>query len=105
MQKENASEAEIKRALIEAIPHLNTLGEEQIEQWEIAIAYLLLLILHRRPDEQHDDLKTVVQDQIPLLRRKAVTEMVYSMADRLREQGIKQGREEEAAKEGREEGP
>ena len=70
LQKENASEAEIKSPLIEAISHLNTLGEDQIEQWEIAIAYLLLLILHRRPDEQHDDLQTVVQDQIPLLRRK-----------------------------------
>ena len=103
LQKENASEAEIKSAFIEAISHLNTLGEEQIEQWEIAIAYLLLLILHRRPDEQHDGLKIVVQDQIPLSRRKEVTEMVYSMADLLLEQGEKRGIER-GRQEGRQEG-
>ena len=94
LQKENASEGEIKRSLIEAISHLNTLGETQIEQWKMAIAYLLLLILHRRPAEQHDSLKTVVQDQISLSRRKEVTEMVYSMADRLLDEGAKRGIEQ-----------
>ena len=73
--------------MIKAISHINTLGEEQKQQWELAISYLLLLILHLRPAEQHDDLKTVVQEQIPLSRRKDVTDMVYTMADRLREQG------------------
>ena len=107
LQKENASEAEIERTLIESISHLNTLAEEQIEQWKIAIAYFLLLILHRRPAKQHDGLKAVVQNQIPLSRRKEVTEMVYSMADRLLEQGEKRGIErgrEEGREQGREEG-
>ena len=103
LQKENAKEAEIERALIESISHLNTLGEAQIEQWEIAIAYFLLLILHRRPGEQHDGLKTVVQNQIPLSRRKEVTEMVYSMADRLLDEGAKRGIEQDIER-GREEG-
>lgn len=94
LQKENAREGEIERALIESISHLNTLGEAQIEQWKMASAYLLLLILHRRPAEQHDSLKTVVQDQISLSRRKEVTEMVYSMADRLLDEGAKQGIEQ-----------
>ena len=39
-------------------------------------------------------LKTVVEEQIPLSRRKEVTEMVYSRADRLRDEGIKQGIEQ-----------
>ena len=94
---------EIKSALIEAMSHINTLGEEQMQQWELAISYLLLLILHRCPEEQQDDLKTVVQEQIPPSRRKDVTDMVYTMADRLLDEGekrgIKRGREE-----GREEG-
>ena len=94
LQKENADEVEIKNALIRAISHLNTLGEEHQEQWEMAIVYLLLLILHRRPDEQHDNLKTVVEEQIPLSHRKEVTEMVYSRADRLLDEGAKRGREE-----------
>ena len=60
----------------------------------MAISYLLLLILHRRPVEQHEDLKTVVDEQIPPSRRKDVTDMVYSMADRLLEEGREEGREE-----------
>jgi predicted transposase/invertase (TIGR01784 family) len=39
-------------------------------------------------------LKTVVEEQIPLSRRKEVTEMVYSRADRLLDEGAKRGREE-----------
>ena len=93
-QNQYADEAEIRRTLIRAISHLNTLGEGDAAQWEMAIAYFLLLILHRRPVEQHESLKTVVTDQIPLLRRKEVTEMVYSMANRLRDEGIEQGIEQ-----------
>jgi hypothetical protein len=91
LKKENASEAEIRGALIEALSQINTLGEAQRQQWEKAISYLLLLILHRRPVDQHEDLKAVVQDQIPLSRRKDVTDMVYTMADRLIKQGEKRG--------------
>ena len=91
LQKEHASVEEIKSALIEAMSHINTLGEEQMQQWELAISYLLLLILHRCPEEQQDDLKTVVQEQIPPSRRKDVTDMVYTMADRLLDEGEKRG--------------
>ena len=91
LQKEHASEEEIRSALIEAISHINTLGEDQRQQWELTIAYLLLLILHRRPVDQHDDLKTVVDEQIPPSRRKDITNMVYSMADRLLEEGREEG--------------
>ena len=107
LKKENASEAEIRGALIEALSQINTLGEAQRQQWEKAISYLLLLILHRRPVDQHEDLKAVVQDQIPLSRRKDVTDMVYTMADRLIKQGEKRGIErgrEEGIERGREEG-
>ena len=70
---------------------LNTLGEDQRQQWEIAISYLLLLILHRRPDEQHDGLKTVVDEHIPAELRREVTEMVYSRAHRLLDEGRAEG--------------
>ena len=91
LQKEHADTEELKGALINAISHLNTLGEAQRQQWEMAISYLLLLILHRRPDDQHDELKTVVDDHIPAARRKEIEDMVYSRAHRLIEQGIEQG--------------
>ena len=91
LQKEHASEEEIEHALINAMAHINTLGEHQRQQWDMAISYLLLLILHRRPDEQHDSLKTVVEEQIPASRRKEITEMVYSRAHRLIDEGIERG--------------
>ena len=91
LQKEHANEDELKCALINAISHLNTLGEGQRQQWEMAISYLLLLILHRRPDEQHDGLKTVVDEQIPAELRREVTEMVYSRAHRLLDEGRAEG--------------
>ena len=94
LQKEHADTEELKGALINAISHLNTLGEAQRQQWEMAISYLLLLILHRRPDDQHDELKTVVDDHIPAARRKEIEDMVYSRAHRLIDEGIKQGIEQ-----------
>ena len=48
LQKERASKAALAHALVEAMSHLNTLGTEQTGQWERAIKYMLLLILHRR---------------------------------------------------------
>ena len=99
LQKEHASEEELKRALIAAISHINTLSEDQREQWKMAIAYLLLLILHGRPVEQHDSLKTVVDDHIPPLLREEVTDVVYSMANQLLDEGERRGFER-----GREEG-
>ena len=53
------------------------------------------IILHRRPDEEHDDLKTVVDEHSPPSRRKEIEAMVYSRAHRLldeaRAEGIEQG--------------
>lgn len=43
-------------ALVETMSHLNALGAEQAGQWERAIKYMLLLILHRRPAEEHQEL-------------------------------------------------
>ena len=99
LQKEHASEEEIRSALINAISHINTLGEEQRQQWDMALSYLLLLILHRRPVGQHDGLKAVVDEQIPPSRRKEVIDMVYSMANQLLDEGERRGLER-----GREEG-
>ena len=83
-----------KCTLIAAISHINTLSEDRREQWEMAIAYLLLLILHRCPAGQHDRLKTVVDDHIPPSLREEVTDVVYSMANQLLDEGERRGREE-----------
>lgn len=64
LQKEHADKEEIRNALIEAVSHIDTLDEEKTQQWRRAIFYLYLLILHRRPTEEHDELKTLVHQHI-----------------------------------------
>ena len=48
LQKEHASKQEIGTALMEAVRHIDTLDTENAQQWQQAIFYLYLLILHRR---------------------------------------------------------
>ena len=54
LQKEHASREEISTALIKAISHINTLGEEQAYQ------RLVSLIVHRCPAEQREALITLI---------------------------------------------
>ena len=60
LQKEHANKEDIRTALMEAVAHIDTLDEEKTQQWKRAIFYLYLLILHRRPSEEHGELKTLV---------------------------------------------
>ena len=92
VQKEHADKAEIRAALMEAVAHIDTLDERKAHQWRRAIFYLYLLILHRRPREEHDELKTIVHQQIqePSRREEGET-MAQTMAEYLIEQGQKLG--------------
>lgn len=92
LQKEHASKKEISQALIEAVRHINTLDSEHIGQWRRAIFYLYLLILHRRPSVEHDELKTLVHQEVQQSTHREEGEvMAQTMADYLFEQGQKQG--------------
>ncbi len=92
LQKEHADKQEIRAALLEAVTHINTLDTEKVQQWRRAIFYLYLLILHRRPTEEHDELKTLVHQNIQetSLREEGET-MAQTMAEYLMEQGEKRG--------------
>ena len=99
LQKEHANKEVIKTALIEAMSHINTLGEEQAQQRRRAISYLLLLILHRRPAQEHEELSTLVDRHIEQPSdREEVEIMAQTMAEHLiergKEQGIEQGIEQ-----------
>ena len=104
LQKEHAGQEDIKSALIEAMSHIkNTLGEEQVEQWDMAIYYLLALIQHRRPAEEREDWNiffveyTSHEKEINFMR--TIADMLYEQGEergveRGIERGIEQGREE-----------
>ena len=92
LQKEHAIKEDLRAALIEAVTHIDTFDSEKVEQWRRAIFYLYLLILHRRPTEEHDELKTLVHQQIQetSLRQEGEA-MAQTMAEYLMEQGEKRG--------------
>ena len=92
LQKENATKEEIRIAITEAIQHIDTLDVEKTQQWRRAIFYLYLLILHRRPVEEHDELKTLVYQQSQETSHREEGEaMAQTMAEFLIEQGEKEG--------------
>ena len=92
LQKEHATKEDIRTALMDAVTHIDTLDAEKIEQWRRAIFYLYLLILHRRPTEEHEELKTLVHQQMKEPSHKEEGEaMAQTMAEYLIQQGEEQG--------------
>ena len=91
LQQESSNKELIMDALVKAVSHLNTLGSAQSEQRYRAIRYLLLLILHRRPVEEHQDLIKLVDQHTHEMEVEA---MAKSMADVLIEQGKAEGIEQ-----------
>ena len=91
LQKENADKAAMQRALEQAMSHLNTLDALEAEQRQQAFLYLMLLILHRRPAEEHEDLITVVDKHTDEME---VETMAQSIIERSRAEGIEQERRE-----------
>ena len=103
LQKEHADRELLRTVLIEAMSHINTLGEEYAQQRRRAISYLLLLILHRRPTEEHEELRTLVDQHIEQPSdREEVEVMAQTMAEHLIEQGRAQGIEQGATRAKRE---
>ncbi len=93
LQKEGADKEAISRALIEAMSHLDALDIDHAAQRREAIWYFVLLILHRRPAEEHEDLITLVDRHTPDME---VEPMAQTMAEVLFEQGIERGIEQGA---------
>lgn len=92
LQKEHASKEDISNALLEAVRRIDTLEPEKRDQWHRAIFYLYLLILHRRPNVEHDELKMLVHQQIQESSHKEEGEvMAQSMAEYLYKQGKEEG--------------
>ncbi len=100
LQKENADTETLSTALFEAVSYLITLDEAQAPQRRKAFAYLVLLILHRRPAEEHEELIKLIEQQTHDME---VANMAQSIIELTREQGEKQGREQ-GEKQGREQG-
>ena len=92
LQKANSDKEEIRTALMEAVTHLDTLDTGKMQLWRRAVFYLYLLILHRRPPEEHEELKTLVHEQMKDISHKEEGEaMAQTMAEYLIQQGKEEG--------------
>ena len=92
VREEGAEKHKIVSALKRMGEHISTLPEEELHQWKRAIFYLYLLIFHRRPKEEHDELKAIVHEQSQLLKlEKEEEQIMQTMAQHVFEQGEKRG--------------
>lgn len=87
LQQEHADKETISRALVDTVGYLGTLGPGQKGQMEEAIKYLISLILHRRPPEEHEELFQLIDQNT---QQMEVTSMAKSMAQVLTEQGARE---------------
>ena len=91
LQQEHAQTAAISDALQQAMRHLSELGGERSEALRRAVVYLLLLILHRRPVEEHTALISILNEHA---KEMEVNTMAETITGTLFERGIQQGIEQ-----------
>ena len=91
LKNENSDKASLGRALVDAVSYLEGLEASEAEQKREALVYLLMLILHRRPAGEHDELIRLVERHTS---GKEVSTMAQTMAEVLLERGIEQGARE-----------
>jgi hypothetical protein len=99
LQQEDATTEAFVEALKVAVSQLDELPEEDRNQWEQLMYYLVLLILHRRDVEEQPALLSVVNETVTNNRRREeVSNMGRTAAQALmaegREQGFLQARQE-----------
>ncbi len=67
LQKEQSDKETISRVIIDAISNIINLDKEQGVQLQLAINYFLLLILHRRSADEHEELIKLIDQEVPKL--------------------------------------
>ena len=91
LQNESKDKASLRHALVDAVSSLEDLGASDAVQKREALVYLLMLILHRRPAEEQNELIRLVEQYTS---DKEVSTMAQTMAEVLLERGIQQGIEQ-----------
>lgn len=82
LQKENADKTSIKGALLEAISRLNTLEAEQTAQRHRAIVYLILLILHRRPSKEQEELLALIDEHTDTTEVETMAQSIIELSEK-----------------------
>ena len=92
IRKEHTDKVEFTDVLIRAIENISQLPEKALNQWTRAMYYLVLLIYHGRPIDEHEELQDIVSQNIKGRKReKEGEEMAQTIVEYYIEQGEKQG--------------
>ena len=92
IQKEDADKEEFVEALKLAVSNLDRLPEEERNQWEKLMYYLVLLIFHRRDTEEQPELLSVVNEMVKdHNKQEEVLKMGRTAAQALMEAGEVRG--------------
>lgn len=92
LQEENAGTSELREVLATAVSELSRLDASQVSQVQEALLYFILLILHRRSDDEREELIALVKQHSR--DESEVGIMAQTAAELLVEQGIEQGKAE-----------
>ena len=92
IQKEYTTKEEFAEALKSAVSNLDRLPEEERNQWEKLMWYLVLLIIHRRDEEERPEMISVLNETVKdRNRREEVLKMGRTAAQALIEEGEERG--------------
>ena len=107
IQADDAPPEAFSPLLSSTIAGLESLSQENEDEWRRLMHYLLLLIIHKRDANEQEQLINVVLESVSRLHQEEIGQMVHSAAQACKEEGRTKGREEGLKKgieKGREEG-
>jgi hypothetical protein len=84
-----------RAAFRDAVEQLNLLPEQEQNRWRELLSYLRALVYNERPKAEHEGLNSILEASVQgEQRRQEVHEMVRTMADVLKEEGVLKGKRE-----------
>ncbi|MCY3550397.1 MAG: Rpn family recombination-promoting nuclease/putative transposase [Candidatus Poribacteria bacterium] len=91
LQNENSDKESLSCALVEAVSFLESLDASEALQKREALVYLLMLIFHRRPVDEREELVRLVEERTS---DKEISTMAETTAEFLLARGIERGARE-----------
>ena len=92
LQHEKSDAPVMRKALLEALEGLRDFHTQDAEQYNRAILYIFLLILHRRDAKEHQDLLRILREENT--QNMEIVDMAESIIEISEQRGLQQGIEQ-----------
>jgi hypothetical protein len=102
VQERRARPDEFKKLVEQVVSHLENLPQDDRLRWLELLSYIIALIYHERDPSEHGGLRETIETSVHTDEyRQEVSRMGRTIADELREEGLKRGRKEGKKEENR----